>query len=133
MSEALNQLKTCIKSYQSVDNQLRSLNKTVYTLREDRRCLELEMSEIVKLPQFANVNTLKIDDDGSTIQIQRPMTWSKPWSLSKKELSDLLTKFFPNSSTGKDCYEYILAQKKVSLVSQDFNFNRKVPEEDSEE
>ena len=86
-------LKTCIRSYRDVDNKLRELNGRVYELRQERRSLEIELGDIVKNPQFDSVHELRINDDGSSIKIQRP-GWKKPWGLSKKDLSEHLIAYF---------------------------------------
>lgn len=130
-TEALKDLKDCIKRYRDVDDELVALNKKVYELRESRRCLSDELTQIIKLPQFDNISKLKIDDDGSTIKIQRPDTYSKAWSLSKKELETLLTSYFQSTAnpTSAGCNTYILEQRKASLVGKEFEFYRNIPEE----
>lgn len=130
-AEAINDLKRCVKQYRDIDNEIRELNKEVYGKREDRKIVEMEMSDLVKLPQFSGIDKLKIDDDGSTIKIGRPGTYAKAWSLSQKELESLLQKYFqeterPNAS---DCLQYIVTERKKGLVGKDFDFSRVIPDE----
>jgi hypothetical protein len=130
-NEAINDLKRCVKQYRDVDNELRVLNKTVYEKREARKMVEMEMSDLIKLPQFGSIDKLKIDDDGSCIKIQRPETYVKGWSLSKKELESLVASYFQSTMTPnpKDCVEFIVGQRKQALIGKEFEFNRVVQEE----
>ena len=129
-NEAINDLKRCVKQYRDVDNDLRVLNKTVYEKREARKIVEMEMSDLIKLPQFGSVDKLKIDDDGSCIKIQRPDTYTKAWSLSKKELENLVGLYFQStmSPNAEDCIAFIVGQRKRALVGKDFEFSRVVQE-----
>jgi len=130
-TEAMNDLKRCVKQYRDVDNQLRILNREVYEKRESRKIVEMEMMDLVKLPQFASVDKLKIDDDGSTIKIQKPETYSKAWSLSKKELESLLGDYFGSTQTPnkQDCFNFIVNKRKLALVGKEYEFSRIIPEE----
>ena len=126
----MNDLKRCVKQYRDVDNELRILNKTVYEKRESRKIVEMEMADLIKLPQFEGIDKLKIDD-GSCIKIQRPEQYSKAWSLSKKDLEGLLKTYFDSTKTPSNtgCLEFILEQRKRSLVAKEFEFARIIPEE----
>ena len=110
-TEAINDLKRCVKQYRDLDDEIRQLNKEVYSKREDRKCVELEMADLVKLPQFSGIDKLKIDDDGSTIKIGRPGTYNKAWSLSKKELEHLLKAYFVpgHRMDAESCFNFIVA------------------------
>ena len=131
MSEAINDLKRCVKQYRDIDNEIRVINRTIYDKRESRRIIEMEMCDLIKLPQFDNVDKLKIDDDGSCIKIQRPDTYAKAWSLSKKDLETLIGGYFQSTNTPKpaECLSYIIEQRKKSLVGKEFEFSRVIPEE----
>lgn len=133
MDEAITDLKRCIKQYRDADNDIRVLNKMVYEKRETRKIVEMELVDIVKLPQFAGYDKLKIEDDGSTIKIQKPDTYSKPWSLSKKELQSVLDSYFQGrtNTNSKDCFDFICSDRKAKLVSNEYSFARIVPQEDS--
>ena len=130
-NEAINDLKRCVKQYRDVDNDLRVLNKTVYEKREARKIVEMEMSDLIKLPQFGNIDKLKIDDDGSCIKIQRPETYAKAWSLSKKELESLVASYFQStmSPNAPECVDFIVGQRKRALIGKEFEFNRVVQDE----
>jgi len=131
MSEAINDLKRCVKQYRDIDNEIRVINKNIYDKRESRRIIEMEMCDLIKLPQFEGIDKLKIDDDGSCIKIQRPDTYAKAWSLSKKDLETLIGGYFQSTNLYKpnDCLSYIIEQRKKSLVGKDFEFNRVIVEE----
>lgn len=129
--EAISDLKRCVKQYRDIDNQIRELNKQVYSKREDRKIVEMEMSDLVKLEQFGGIDKLKIDDDGSTIKIGRPGTYNKPWSLSKKELEVLLKSYFTqdNPLDANSCFKFIVEERQKALVGKDYDFTRVIPDE----
>jgi hypothetical protein len=131
-TEAINDLKRCVKQYRDVDNEIRVLNKTVYEKREARRIVQLEMADLARLPQFVAVDKLKIDDDGSYIRIQRPETYAKPWSLSKKELSDLHVAYFASTTTptAEGCSAFIIENRKRGLIGKEFEFTRITTDDD---
>jgi hypothetical protein len=128
-------LKGCIKQYKNVDDELRALNKQVYDLREKRKMLEIEIGDILRDPKFEAYSKLKIEEDGSTIKIQRPNTWSKAWTLSKKDLTEHLQAYFAlgGSKNADACYEFILERQKEKLVSEEFSLTRIVASENVEQ
>lgn len=132
MDDTIHELKRCIKDFRDVDDEIRGMNKILYQKRDTRKCLEAEMSDIIKLPMFDSYKTLKIEDDGSTIRIQRPEMYSKSWTLSKKDLQSLLEEYFESrrEKNAKDCFDYICADRKVKLVAKEFSFTRVVPDEE---
>ena len=76
-----------------------------------------------------NLNKLEIQDDGSYIKIQRPETWSKPWSLSQKELKDLISSYVHGGATGnkpwpEELLDWIVHNKKTGMVAKEFAFKR---------
>jgi hypothetical protein len=123
MNTAVDQrdLVRAVRKYRAYDDELKDLNAKVHKLREDKKFVENEMSDILRRANFQNLHKLEIQDDGSYIKIQRPQTWSKPWSLSQKELKDLI-----GSYTGpiSDLFRWIVERKKQDMVSQDFSFKR---------
>jgi hypothetical protein len=133
MSEVVNDLKRCIKQYREVDDDIRIMNKMLWEKRETRKIVELELIDIVKLPQFSSYEKLKIEDDGSTIKIQKPNTYSKPWSLSKKELQNVLVDYFSKNQNpnATDCFKHICELRKIDLIAADFSFTRIVSEEET--
>ena len=132
MEEAIRDLKRCVKQYREVDDELRVLNHEVHQKREARKIVEMELADLMKVEQFVNFRKLKIEEDGSTITIQRPQEWSKPWSLSKKDLKDLLERYFNSTvqPSPDKAFEFITEAQKTKLTSSDFSFTRAVPEED---
>ena len=125
----MNELRNCIKEYRDVDNELRVLNKTVSEKRESRREIEVQLCSLVKHPQFDGVNKVNLDD-GSYIKIQRPETYSKGWSLSKKDLGAILQTYFQTSRNpnADDCLKFIVEQRKQESIGKDFEISRIVPE-----
>jgi len=132
MEEAIRDLKRCVQQYRKVDDELRVLNHEVYNKRESRKIVEMELADLMKVEGFANFKKLKIEEDGSIITIQRPQEWTKPWSLSKKDLKDSLERYFnsTNIPSADKAFEFIVEAQKSKLTSTDFNFSRVVPEED---
>ena len=130
MQEQIAKLRKLTRDYRTYDNELRELNTRVYELRDVRKGVELLMTDILKQDQFKDFNKLKIEEDGSIIKIQRPQTWSKPWTISQKELKGLLDVYFDTSQApnANECFTYILESKKASLVSDEFAISRMVPE-----
>jgi hypothetical protein len=130
-NEAITDLKRCVKQYRDLDNEIRELNKEVYSKREDRKIAEMELSDLIKLPQFQGVDKLKFDDDNSCIKIARPGTYNKPWSLSKKELELLLKNYFTgdNPLDANSCFKFIVEERQKALIGKEFDFTRVFPEE----
>jgi len=119
----MDKLKECIAKYHDVDEALQTLNKQVYAKREDRKKIEAELTEIVKLPQFESVSKLKLED-GSTIKIERP-GGQKAWSLSKKDLKEHLDSLFGSDvKSSEQLYERIVKKQQEKLVSQEYTFSR---------
>lgn len=119
-------LKTHIQSYRDVDAKLQNLNKEVHTLRKEKNEIESGMVSLLQNPEFESINMLQLKEDGSTIQIQRPNTWSKAWTLSKKDLHTYLHEYFQKTPSPKpdECFEYITQEKTKTLVSNEFSFAR---------
>ena len=132
MDEAITDLKRCIKEYRAVDDDIRVMNKMLYEKRESRKILEMEMADIVKLPEFNTYKSFKIEDDGSMIKIQRPEMYSKPWSLSKKDLQSLLTDYFGSTQTpnAAECFNFICTEQKKNLIATEFSFTRVLSKEE---
>jgi len=122
-------LRRSMRNYRQLDDSLRELNKQVTTLREQRKIVELELGDILKNPQFQAYNMLKVEDDGSTIKVQRPNTWYKPWSLSKRDLQNYIDHYFENAgptANREDCFRFIVDQQKRDSVATDFKLTRSV-------
>jgi hypothetical protein len=131
MQDQINSLRQLTRNYKAYDDELRGLNSRVYELREARKTVEVQMIDILKQEAFKEFNKLKIEDDGSTIRIQRPQTWTKAWNISQKDLKSLIDSYFqstPNPNP-QDCYAYIISTKKATLLSDEFAITRTTPNE----
>ena len=119
-------LVKAVRTFRDRDDKLKELNKQVQKLREEKKLAEEEMSDILRRSVFATLDKLELPD--SVVKIQRPETWSKPWSLSKKDLATLLQDFFRpgvgSPAEANACFEYIVDRKKRELVSKEFSFTR---------
>jgi hypothetical protein len=128
-------LRRTMRTYRQLDDSIRELNKEVGTLREQRKVTELELGDILKNPQFQAYNVLKVEDDGSTIRVQRPNTWYKGWSLSKRDLQNYLDSYFENSgprANREDCFKFIVEQQKQSALADEFKLTRLVSNDTAE-
>lgn len=130
----MNDLKSCIKQYRDIDDQIRELNKQVYQKRDDRKIVEQEIAVIIRDPQFNSIKKIKLEEDGSTISFKRPNEWVKPWSLSQKELKELATQYFSVAGefNAESLVKFIVDTRKQSLVANEFSFTRTVPGEQDE-
>jgi hypothetical protein len=127
-------LVKCVRNFRSIDDKLKDLNKQVYKLREDRKFIENEMSDILKRTNFQGISKLEIQDDGSFIKIQRPESWNKPWSMSTKDLQNKIQDYFKQTTrpTAEECFKFIVETKKKELVAKDFAFTRVLALQDNE-
>lgn len=125
MSSILDTLKGHLRSYSKIDDDLQNLNKQVYDLRAERRNVETQLASILSSPEFAQIDKIQLSEDNSVVKIQRP-GWNKPWSISKKDLSQSLSFYFASTTTptADGCYAFILESQKDKLSSTEFNFTR---------
>lgn len=125
MSSILDTLKSHLRTYTKIDDDLQQLNKKVYDLRSERREIESQMASILTNPEFSHIDKIQLSEDNSCVKIQRP-GWNKPWNISKKELSQSVTSYFASTTTptADGCYAYILDSQKDKLSATDFNFTR---------
>ena len=121
-------LVKCVRKFRTLDDELKTVNGRVSKLREDKKFVESEMSDILRRSAFQGINKLEIQDDGSFIKVQRPETWNKPWSLSQKELKDLIGSY---SGPMDGLFKYIVDRKKKEMVSKEFSFRRIVAVDDN--
>ena len=121
-------LVKCVRKFRTLDDDLKVVNSRVHKLREDKKFVESEMSDILKRTAFQGINKLEIQDDGSFIKVQRPETWNKPWSLSQKELKDLIGSY---SGPLDGLFKWIVDRKKTEMVSKEFAFRRIVNMDDN--
>jgi hypothetical protein len=123
-------LKNHVRNYRDVDDQLIALNRQVYEKRLERKDLEDKMAKLLSGPQYSTVDKLKLDDN-SHILIKHPATYSKTWSISKRDLKDLLDDLFNRSEgylTADEIYKHLVTEQSKKLVATEFNFNRVVKE-----
>jgi len=136
METAKAELKARLQVYRTLDDQLREKNKEIYELREKRKLVEFEMADYLKSPYFSNVGVLQIENDSSYIRVQRPGTYSKGWSLSKRDLQNYIDHYFENAGPNAnrtDCFDFIVRQQKANAVeTTDFKFVRNIPNENME-
>lgn len=127
-------LKSCIKQYREIDDEIRDLNKQVYEKRDARKIVEMEIADIIADPKFSSIKKIKLEEDGSTISFKRPNEWTKPWSLSQKDLKELAIQYFAGAgpATADGLVKYIVDTKKQTLVANEFSFTRTVPGEDDD-
>jgi hypothetical protein len=122
-------LRAEVLQYKDVDDQIRTLNRQIYQLRDQRDAVKDRIIHIIEQPGFQRINELAISQDGSKIRIRRPRSWSSAWSLSKSRLQALLTEYFatPGLKSADQCYDYIHFNIGASLVQEKFAIERTVP------
>jgi hypothetical protein len=131
MDDLKSELKQCLVKYRDLDDKLREVNKIAHNLRENRKIVEFEMSDILKTPQMAGVGSLRLENDNSMIKIQRPGTYNRPWSLSKRDLQSYIDHYFETAGAAanrRDLFEFIVRMQKENSVETDFKFTRNIPE-----
>jgi hypothetical protein len=121
-------LVKCVRKFRTLDDELKIANTRIHKLREDKKFVESEMSDILRRTAFQGINKLEIQDDGSFIKVQRPDTWNKPWSLSQKELKDLIGSY---SGPLDGLFKWIVDRKKTDMVAKEFAFRRIVNMDDN--
>lgn len=132
----MEELRRTMRAYRQLDDAIRELNKQVGTLREERKVKELELGDILKDPQFQAFNVLKVEDDGSTIKVQRPNTWYKGWSLSKRDLQNYIDHYFENAGPNAnriDCFAFIVEHQKRDSLADEFKLTRSVQDGNASE
>lgn len=133
MEQAKQELKTSVRRFRDLDDEIRTVNKRVFELREKRKITEMEIADYLRSPMFAQHTVMELED-GSRIKIQRPQTWSKNWSLSKKELALHIANYFANTRVpnADDCFKYIVQEEKNNSISNEFKLTRFVRDENLE-
>ena len=128
-------LVKAVRKFREYDDKLKELNKEVAKLREAKKLVEEEMAGILKRGPFATLDKLELAGDQSRIDIQRPGTYSKPWSYGQKDLDTDATEYFAkigrSREEAKGFVDFAKARKKTQLVSTDFSFKRVVSVDDN--
>ena len=128
-------LVKAVRKFREYDDKLKELNKEVFKLREAKKLVEEEMAGILKRGPFATLDKLELAGDQSRIDIQRPGTYSKPWSYGQKDLDTDATEYFAkigrSREEAKGFVDFAKARKKTQLVSTDFSFKRVVSVDDN--
>jgi len=112
---ALKEVKSCVKKLVSIEKELSELNKSVYEKREKRSLIKDELTQVIRLPEFAQLDKMKVEEENVEIQIIKPGS-QKPWNISKSDLKEYL-KDYP------ELYNHILKEQSKKLISQEYNFN----------
>lgn len=123
--QAKSELLVLIRKYRELDASIKTINKNLTDLRDERGELEHSMEQIFTRPENQHFQKMDLSDD-SYIRIQRPGEWKKPWGLSKKELGNLLSEFFTSgkSLNAEECYRHIVEAREKALVASEMNFMR---------
>lgn len=135
ISYKMSEIKVLVEKYCDLDDYIRSRNREIADLREQRKILEMELSDYMKSVEYSNIGVINSSRDGSTIKIQRPGTWSKPWHISKNDLKFHIHEYFANTRVANpdDCFNWIINHQKEDLVeSSNFSYTRIPPGENVE-
>ena len=133
MEQTKQELKASVRRFRDVDDEIRGINRRVFELREKRKIAEMEIADYLKSPHFAQHTVMELED-GSRIKIQRPQTWSKPWSLSKKDLAAHIANYFASATrpNAEECLKHIVQEEKNRSVSSEFKLTRFIRDENIE-
>lgn len=133
MEQAKQELKTSVRRFRDLDDEIRIINKRVFELREKRKIAEMEIADYLRSPMFIQHTVMELED-GSRIKIQRPQAWSKGWSLSKKDLATHVANYFANTHApnAEECLKYIVNQEKQNSIANEFKLTRFVRDENIE-
>lgn len=115
------QLKASVDAYYALDDKLKAFSEQTMELRRARKVVEDKVVAILKNPEYSSVHRINVAGAAAGyIRIKRPTTWSKPWSLSQKELQKYL-------ADNPELYKFIVEHKKKTLISNDFAIERVIP------
>ena len=122
----MEEFKQVLNQYTDLNTRLQELNTQVYALREQKKIKELEVIDFLRQPEFSQFQVIE-RPDGTKLSIKRPLTWSKPWSLSKSELYRLLNVYFliPGEKSSYNCYNYITREIERESKSNEFKIELK--------
>jgi hypothetical protein len=126
-------LVKAVRTFRDCEDELKPLNKQIQKLREKKKLAEEEMSQILGRSVFATLENLELAD--SVVKIYRPETYSKPWSLSKRDLETLVHESYRGVGSKADpasCVEFIIERRKKDLVAKEFSFKRVLNVTDNE-
>jgi len=133
--DKMSEIKTIVQKYCELDDYIRSQNREIAELREQRKILELELSDYMKSAEYSNIGVINSSHDGSTIKIQRPGSWSKAWHISKNDMKYHIQEYFKNTrvANADDCFNWIVNHQKEELVeNSNFSYTRIPPGENVE-
>jgi len=120
-------LTPVLSSYVDVSKRINDLNAQLAELRDTRRSIELDLGILYATKQLPD--RLDLRTSNMTFVVKRPNQWKKGWSLSKKELANLLNEILPEH--GEDVMKDIERRHSSSLVSDDFGFELRSKTSDS--
>jgi len=120
-------LTPVLSSYVDVSKRINDLNAQLAELRDTRRSIELDLGILYATKQLPD--RLELRTSNMTFVVKRPNQWKKGWSLSKKELANLLNEILPEH--GEDVMKDIERRHSSSLVSDDFGFELRSKTSDS--
>lgn len=115
------ELKSYLIQYRTLDDEIHALNTKLTKLRETKRTVELNLEVVLKDSAFADVGKLELGSTDDYISVKR--TWNKAWSLSQKDLKQMLPEAFKTGSAD-ECYEYIVREKKRTLCETGIQLTR---------
>jgi len=127
-------LVKAVRAFRDCEDELKPLNKQVQKLREKKKLAEEEMSQILGRSVFATLENLELQD--SVVKIYRPETYSKPWSLSKRDLESLVHEYYRgvgSKAEAASCVDFIVDRRKKDLVAKEFSFKRVLNVTDNED
>jgi len=121
-------LVKCVRKFRTLDDELKTVNTRVSKLREDKKFVESEMSDILRRSAFQGISKLEIPDDGSFIKVQRPETWGTSRGRCRRRNSRISLGVIRVRWT---VCSSILWTARRRMVSKEFSFKRIVNMDDN--
>ena len=105
--ETLDQLKSVVREWVKLDNEIRSLNTEIASRRNDKKAL----SE--KLVQVMRDNNLDVFDlkDGQLMYVKK----NKKKPITQKQLLTVLSTYFQDSNKAEQVHQFIMDNREETV------------------
>jgi hypothetical protein len=102
--ETLDQLKTTIREWVKLDNEIRALNKEITSRRNDKKDISKQLIEVMR------ENKLDIFDlkDGQLMYVKK----NKKKPITQKQLLTLLSTYYKDASKAEEMHQYIMDNRE---------------------
>jgi hypothetical protein len=112
-------IKPTMSKYVAINKKLADLNKEIADLRDERRTLEVALTNVYSHNDMPVKIELK--ESRMMFSVKKPGEWKKGWTMSKKDLETYLDEILPEH--GQDVMVEILRKHEPKLVSTEYSFD----------